>query len=228
MKTKLEPDDVSFSLTSHLPTRDSRQTPIKGLRKGTVSPKGPSNQHGLEMYIRRQIGSQPPSKVAQHSVHRYFQIDEEYRITPKERLAQAQVGIRRVIDRLNNTAEESLKSCEQCIPYKSRPPEIVEIERKRALLARYLSAEEEKIRMECTPELVDGVHRRFLPTTVGRRHPLISCDIQDNYNIQSGLKELAASRRLMSESHALVTRELARHYATASTGEVLSSRSNPM
>ncbi|TNJ29864.1 hypothetical protein GMRT_10289 [Giardia muris] len=221
-------NEVSFSLNSHIPTRSPRQTPIKGLRKGTVSPESPPAQHRSEMYIRRQVGTRPPTKASQHIVHRYFQLDEDHRITPKERFSQAQVEIRRVVDRLHKTAEESLKSCEQCVPYKARPPEIIEIERKRALLARYLSAEEEKIRMECTPELVDGVHRRFLPTTIGRRHPLISCDIQDSCNIQSGLEGLAASRRTMSESHALITRELARHYATASTGGVLDSHSNSL
>ncbi|CAL5970310.1 Conserved_hypothetical protein [Hexamita inflata] len=60
-------------------------------------------------------------------------------------------------------------------------PEYLMLDHFRFINDRVLKAEEAKIKMECTPELIDGLYRRYLGSTVGRRNTLIDCDLQDAF-----------------------------------------------
>lgn len=69
--------------------------------------------------------------------------------------------------------------------YKKVLPEYQYLDHVRFLNDRILKAEEEKTRMECTAELVEGMYRRYLPSTIGRRNQIVDADKQDAYlNLQ--------------------------------------------
>jgi len=90
--------------------------------------------------------------------------------------------------------------------------ELERIEALRAANRRLLEQEEEKIRMECTHDLVDGVHRRYLPSTIGRRNPLLEIDVQDAHNRQEGLRLLARSGEVLVESGVELDARLGKFY----------------
>lgn len=73
--------------------------------------------------------------------------------------------------------------------YARQHPEILQLEHTRFINQRVLDAEESKVEMECTPELIDGIYRRYLPTTVGRRNVVVDQDLQDIY-YQKNYEEL--------------------------------------
>lgn len=93
--------------------------------------------------------------------------------------------------------------------------ELERIEALRAANRRVLEQEEEKIRMECTCDLVDGVHRRYLPSTIGRRNPLLEIDVQDAHNRREGLRLLTRSGEVLAESGAELGARLGGFYAAA-------------
>lgn len=116
-------------------------------------------------------------------------------------------------------ADDTLELCNDFVsgltkmaPYASRPQEIVDIERVRSISRRYLAAEEEKIRMECTPELVDNVHRRYLATTIGRRNPELDIDVQDLYYRRDGIEKLSSAHSILLASGSELQESLREFY----------------
>lgn len=213
----------SYSLGAALRPRMPREEPIQGLRIGTVDPptSAEGNVHSSKdtaqftpsLYIRKQVGKQAPQHSQQPEGHAYFKIDKLAPLTPEELLQNARIRIQQETAALIDANKHLLDTCNKYTPYKAQLPEIVEIEEKRMLNLRYLLAEEEKIRMECTKELVDGVHRRYLPTTIGRRAPIISDEVQTAKHFADGLQGLQDSRDAVLRSQQETSRKLAKYFA---------------
>lgn len=213
----------SFSIGSALQPRKPREEPIQGLRVGTVDP--PESVENLSngtkciepftpvLYIRKQVGKQAPQRIKQPEAHTYFKIDKLAPLKSEELLQKARIRIQQETSALIDANKHLLDTCNKYTPYKARLPEIVEIEEKRILNMRYLLAEEEKIRMECTKELVDGVHRRYLPTTIDRRAPIIAEEVQTAKHFADGLQRLQGSRNTMLQSQRETSTKLAKYFA---------------
>ncbi|KAH0570327.1 hypothetical protein SS50377_28302 [Spironucleus salmonicida] len=60
-------------------------------------------------------------------------------------------------------------------------PEFQLLDHFRFLNDRILQGEEEEVRMSCTPEMVDGIYRRYLPSTIDRRNGITVDDLQQAY-----------------------------------------------
>ena len=86
-----------------------------------------------------------------------------------------------VIKTANKIADKNVNQKPHYHEYKRELPEQLILDHYRYINDRILKAEEAKIKMECTAELIDGLYRRFLPSTVGRRNGLIEPDLQDAY-----------------------------------------------
>ena len=213
----------SFSIGAVLRPRTPREEPIQGLRVGTVDPPRSSKDSAHSpkehtsftpsLYIRKQVGKEAPQRIRQPEAHVYFKIDRVAPLSSEELLQNARIRIQQETTALIDANKHLLDTCNKYTPYKARLPEIVEIERKRMLNLRYLLAEEEKIRMECTKELVDGVHRRYLPTTIGRRAPIISEEVQTARHFADGLQGLQDSRNTMLRSQQETSKKLAKYFA---------------
>ncbi|EFO64712.1 Hypothetical protein GLP15_1820 [Giardia lamblia P15] len=218
-----DPPIRSYSLGSALCPRIPHEEPIQGLRIGTVDPprgagdnvhnSGDTAPFTPSLYIRKQVGKQAPQRIQQPEGHIYFKIDKLAPLSSEELLQNARIRIQQETAALIDANKHLLDTCNKYTPYKARLPEIVEIERKRMLNLRYLLAEEEKIRMECTKELVDGVHRRYLPTTIGRRAPIISDEVQTAKHFADGLQELQDSRNVVLRSQQEMSKKLAKYFA---------------
>lgn len=113
-----------------------------------------------------------------------------------------------VIAGANEVADKTLNKRANYHGLERELPENILLDHWRFINDRILRAEEAKIRMECTPELIGRMYRRFLPQTVGRRNGLIDCDLQDAYYAdqyntffnQARDILLACSQQLMQEA----------------------------
>ena len=96
-------------------------------------------------------------------------------------LREAKTDADDVLRTVNKVADKTANTEASYHKYARQHPEILQLEHTRFINKRILDAEESKVEMECTPELIDGIYRRYLPTTVGRRNTLVDQDLQDVY-----------------------------------------------
>ena len=109
-------------------------------------------------------------------------------------LREAKTDADDVLRTVNQVANKTANTEASYHKYVRQHPEILQLEHNRFINKRVLDAEESKVEMECTPELVDGMYRRYLPTTVGRRNVVVDQDLQDIY-YQKNYEDLFAQAR---------------------------------